>query len=41
MEALELETTFERGSDPRFIVFPGADYGNEISRVEDADPVEV
>jgi len=32
---------FERGSDPKASVFPGADYGNEISRVEDANPVQI
>jgi len=39
--AVEKQATFEWGSDSRFSVFPGADYGNEISRVEDANPVQI
>lgn len=35
-----MRATFERSGDPGFIVFPGADHGNEIPRVENADPVE-
>jgi hypothetical protein len=41
MRAVEREVTFERGSNPRFIAFPGADDRNEISRVEYTDSVEI
>ena len=34
-------TTFERSGYSAFIVFPVTDYGNEISRIEDADPVQI
>lgn len=39
--AVKREATFKRGSDPRFVVLPDADYRDEISWVEDADPVEI
>jgi len=35
------EATFERGRDPGFVVFPGANDGNDISWVECTDPVEI
>jgi hypothetical protein len=41
MAAVEREVTFERGSNARFIAFPGTDDRNEVSRVEDTDPVEI
>jgi hypothetical protein len=41
MGAVEREVTFERGSNARFIAFPGTDDRNEVSRIEDTDPVEI
>ena len=41
MATVERQATFERGGNPRVCVFPGTDYGNEISRVEDPNPVQI
>ena len=41
IEVVGREATFEWGSDPGSTVFPGANYGNDVSWVEDADPVEI